>query len=352
MTPRTRRILRAVGFGAFYLFSLITFAYVTFPYDRLRERLVQEFNQRQIGPDAMRLEVDELDSYWFSGVEAEGIRLIPAAKPTIPASVTPTSGSAGEAASAPKPRVMTIDSAHVRLGLLGLLVGSKRLSFGAEAFGGTISGSTKEDGDGSRRLELELSELALSEAPLLSDAVGLPLAGTMSGQLDLTLPEGKLAKAEGKVQLKVEGLSAGDGKAKIRDTIALPKIDAGTLELEGEITAGQLKITKFESAGPHLDLVAEGSVRLRDPAMTSLLNLTARFRFNDRYKNQNEITKSLFGAPGSTIPGLFDMDPKIKRAKRQDGFYGWRVSGMLSSPSFMPNPTGGGTAKAGRTGAN
>lgn len=338
MTPRLRRVLRIVGYAAFYVCALIVFAYVTFPYERLRDRIVQEFNLRQTGPDAMRLEIDELGAYWFSGVEAEGIRLIPPVKPvaTAPAMSTDTTAP-------PKPRVMTIDSAHVRVGLLGLLFGSTRLSFGADAFGGTISGNSVES-DISRSVEMELDELSLADAPMLSDAVGLPLAGTLNGTIEFLLPEKKLAKADGKIDVTIEGLSAGDGKAKIRDTLAIPKIEAGTLVLQGESTAGQLKIGKFEASGPHLELVAEGSARLRDPAPTSLLNLTARFRFSDRYKNQNDITKSLFGTPGSTIPGLFDMDPKIKRAKRPDGFYGWRVSGNLTSPSFVPNPAGGATS--------
>ena len=60
----------------------------------------------------------------------------------------------------------------------------------------------------------------------------------------------------------------------------------------------------------------------------------------DRYANKNDLTKALLGTPGSTAPGLFDLDPKNKRAKRADGFYGYRVSGGLSAPSFLPNPTG------------
>jgi type II secretion system protein N len=332
-TPRVRRVVIGCGYAAFYLFALVLFAYFTFPYERLRDRLVQEFNQRQTGPDAMRLEVDELDSYWLSGVEGTGIRLISAAKPA----------GTGDPQATTKPSVMVIDSAHARLGILGLLFGSTRLTFGADAFGGSISGFSAES-DTSRELELELEDVALSEAPLLADAIGLPFGGTVNGAIELVLPENKLAKAEGNLKLTVNDLSAGDGKAKIRDTIALPKVEAGNLVIEGEVTAGQLKLTKFEADGPHLELVAEGGARLRDPASMSLLSLSARFRFTDRYKNQNDVTRGIFGAPGSTIPALFDLDPKNKRAKRPDGFYGWRVSGTLAAPTFVPNPSAGAAA--------
>jgi type II secretion system protein N len=333
LSPRAQRILKAVGYGAFYWFALIVFAYLTFPYERLKDRIIQEFNARQTGPDALRLELDSISSYWFTGVEADGIRLISPPKPASP--------SAEPSAAPPKPSVLSIDSAHARVSILPLLIGSVRIGFGASAFDGSISGQTYES-DGARRLELELEDLGLNKATLLADIVGLPLAGTLGGQVEFALPEGKLAKADGTIKLKIKGLSAGDGKAKIRDTIALPKVEAGDLTLEGESTTGQLKIVDFSASGPDLELSSEGSVRLRDPMQSSLLTLTARFRFTDRFMGKNEVTRGLFGAPGSSVPGLFDLDPKNKRAKSPDGFYGWRVAGPLSQPQFTPHPSAGG----------
>jgi hypothetical protein len=49
------------------------------------------------------------------------------------------------------------------------------------------------------------------------------------------------------------------------------------------------------------------------------------------------VTKSLFGAHGSNVPALFELaDPKIKQAKRGDGFYGWTLRGPLSRLEFIP----------------
>ena len=337
MNPRLRRPLRIAAYVAFYFAALFLFAYLTFPYERLRDRIVQQFNQQQTGPDAMRLDIDAVGPHWLSGVEATGIRLISRGKPVTDA----TTG-----AVALKPDVLQIERAHARVGLLGLLIGSVRVSFGAEAFGGTLSGNTYES-DGARRVEVELDEVSLAQAPVLAEAVGLPLEGLVNGELEMVLPEGKLARADGTVGLKITSIGVGDGKAKIRDTIALPKINAGDLTFEGQSTAGQLKVTSFSATGPDLELVSEGSVRLRDPVATSLLSLTARFRFTQRYTNQSELTRTLFGTPGSSMPGLFDLDPKNKRAKRPDGFYGWRVSGQLGQPVFVPSASNAGAGAAG-----
>jgi type II secretion system protein N len=330
VTPRLKRILIGVGYVAFYFTALLVFFYLTFPYDRLKARIVQEFNARQTGPDAMTLELDGLDSYWLSGVEAEGVRLIAPGTPEAP----------GKPA---KPHITTIESAHARVGMFGLLFGSKNVSFGADAFGGTLEGELSDSAE-ERKIELEMDALDLGQTPILAGLIGLPVTGALSGTANLVAPEARLSKAEGNLDLKITGLAVGDGKAKIRDTIALPKLDAGELVLSAEITTGQLKVKQLSATGPDLELSAEGSVRLRDRLEQSLLSLTAQFKFTDRYTNKDDLTRGLFGKSG-----LFDLDPKNRRAKRPDGFYGWRVTGSLGHPSFFPNSSAAGVKKAATT---
>jgi type II secretion system protein N len=325
MTPRMRQILKWAGYVGFYLFCLLLFGYLTFPYQRLGDRIVQEFNARQTGPKPMRLKLGDVSSYWLSGVEADEITL------TSP-------GDPDELGKPGKPKVLVIDTAHASVSLLRLLFGSVYVSFGADAFGGEISGYTSGS-DEKRELEVELEDLDLGQAPLMADMVGLPLSGKLDGTIELEMPEQKLSKADGKITLKVVDLGAGDGKAKIRDTIALPRLDAGELTLEAEANAGQLKIEKLTANGPDLTLDASGALRLRDAFDTSVLSLSLVFKFLDRYTNKSEITKSLFGA--GTMPGLFDLDPKMKRAKRPDGSYGWRATGALQRLTFSPSPSAG-----------
>src|SRR6185503_17685644 len=63
-----------------------------------------------------------------------------------------------------------------------------------------------------------------------------------------------------------------------------------------------------------------------------------KFKFTDAYRNKSETTKSLLGEPGSPLPGLMEMQvPKMKRAKRTDGFYGWHVHGALKKLKFDPS---------------
>jgi len=331
VNAKAKRILTWVGYVAFYLFALFIFAYLTFPYDRLRSRIQSEFNRSQTGPNPLTLRIGHLGSYWFSGIEAEDVDLI--SPPPLPV--------AGEDAKPAKPRVMRIDSLHARVSMLRLLFGTVHVNFGASAFGGEISGFTS-DADGGRKLEVDIEDMGLADAPMIGDMLGLPVGGTLGGHLEFLMPEGKLAKGEGKVDLKFAALSAGDGKTKVMNAIALPKIEVGDLTLQATATAGNLKIDNLSAAGKDVELAADGSVRLRDPFDQSVMSLSARFKFSDKFMNKDDMTKSLFGSPGSPVPGLFDMVPQNKRAKRPDGFYGWRVNGSIAHPAFVPAADAGG----------
>jgi type II secretion system protein N len=337
VSPRRKKILKAVLFPAFYLVALITFLLWCFPYDRLKERLVTEFNTRQPAGAGARLEIETMSGYWLSGVEAQGVKL------------HSPPGPPGENGKAPEGRVVTVDDIHLRLSLLRLLFGTFHVSFGGEAFGGSLSGKLA-DSDGVRSFVLELDGVNVGELPLLKEVVGLPLEGRLSGSIDLRMPEAKLSKADGKIELKVADLAFGDGKAKIRDTIALPRVEAGELVLSAEATEGRLKIDKLAATGTDVEVVADGSIRLREPFDTSLAELSMRFKFADKFKVKNDTTKALFGEPGSPLPGLFDLDPKNKRAKRPDGFYSFRLTGPLGRLDAQPAPlgsTGGGALPRG-----
>jgi type II secretion system protein N len=237
--------LKWAGFAAFYLFALVLFGFLSFPYNRLADRITQEFNTHQTGPKPMKLKLGDMSSYWLNGVEAENITL------TSPSDPDPDGKPA-------KPKVLKIDSAHASVSLLRLLFGSVRISFGADAFGGELSGYTTVSDEG-RKLEVELEDLDLDKAPMAVDYVGLPLAGKLNGEVDLLMPEEKLSKADGKISIKVTDLAAGDGKAKIRDTIALPKLEAGELTIEAEAKQGNLKITNLSANGPDVKVESDGS---------------------------------------------------------------------------------------------
>jgi type II secretion system protein N len=332
----------ACAYPSFYLFCLVIFAYLTFPYDRLKERILVEFDAPKPGKGSpSHLEIDAIGPYWLSGISAKGVRII---SPRTP-------GPEGEL----PPSKFAIDEIHARLSVFQLLIGRLTFWFGGKAYGGTIDGWTRASSEG-RVFEASLESVDISQIDAVGDLIaGLPLTGTLKGKLAWSLPEQKLAKATGTVELSIADLTAGDGKTKIAGKLALPKLNVGEFELSAEAKEGTLKVDKLGAQGQDLDLAGEGKIALRDPFPDGIADLYLRFRFADGYKGKNEMTKSLFGAPGSSAPALFELaDPRIRTSKRPDGFYGWHMSGLLKDPRFEPSPTGGSAGSSpasGRPGA-
>ena len=326
LRDRGKRLLPKVGYPSLYLVCLLVFSSWTFPYGRLKDRLVATFNaQQRMSGSRNELEIDGMTSSFVTGVKMSGVRLI---------------GAPAEAGKPPSE--MKIDQVSARISLLPLLWGNHDLGFHLSGFGGNIDGSYDDHGEKERDLSVSFSAIDVGQLTPLVEAIGLPLEGSLSGSITIAMPEGKASKASGSVALETEGLAVGDGKAKLKGAFALPRVNVGTLSVAGDVKDGILKLTKFGATGKDVDLQGDGRVQLRDVALESHCDLNVRFKINDAYRTKSDITKSLFGAPGSNAPALFELaDPRVKQSKRADGFYAWHARGALAHLDFSPAPSQG-----------
>jgi type II secretion system protein N len=327
MRERLLAAAKVAAFPVFYLACLGLFGYLKFPYDRLRDRLVLEFEKR--GKPGQHLEIGKLGSYWLTGVELANVKLhIP---PEEPAPGIPDFGG-GSA----KETVITIDEAHARVRILPLLIGRVRLDFWASAFGGEIKG-TVPVGDGKGDVDITIDRIEIGKIEPLAQTVGVPIKGIASGKIALAAQDGKFSKANGSVELTIEGAAVSDGKTKIQGLIELPQAKLGTITFVGEAKDGQLKVSKLAANGPDLELAGDGKIALKEPWSEAIADIFLRFKFTDTYRGKNATTKSLLGEPGSATPGLIEMQvPKMKKAKRPDGFFGWHIYGPLKKLKFDP----------------
>ncbi len=309
-----------VGYPLVYAFCLALFASLTFPYDKLKERIVWSFNADQRASGGQQeLQIEDLSGFWISGVRMKGVTLLSA------------SSEPGKT-----PSKIVIDEATARYSMLPMLLGGRDLHFDAEIFGGEVSGSF-EQGGSDKLLDVSLDGLDLGQVQPIVQLIGVPVEGKLGGTAHIVLPEGKASKGTGQLSLESKGTAVGDGKAKLKGAIALPRLDVGTMTLAADAKDGVLKLTKFVAGGKDLELQGDGRITMREVFLESLCDAQVRFRINDVYRAKNDVTKSLFGAPGSTAPALFELaDPKIKQSKRSDGFYGWSVRGALGRLEFSP----------------
>jgi type II secretion system protein N len=320
---RAKKIAPWIGYPVFYVFAFAVFAVLTFPFDKVKERVVTSFNAKQRetnGHDELR--IGDMTGYWLTGVKMTDVRLV----------------SAGSDPSQP-PTELKIDEARVRMSVFPLLIGNQDLDFRLSAFGGEISGSYDLQGK-DKSIDVELTGIDLSQVTPLAAMVGLPVEGSLDGTVKLTMPEGKASKGNGSIALEATNVAIGDGKAKIKGLYAPPKVTVGTLSLAADAKDGTVKITKLAAGGKDIELAGEGRIAMRELATDSICDVSLRFKINDAYRNKNEVTKMLFGAPGSNIPPTIEMmDPGVKASKRSDGFYGWQLRGPLGH--IQPAPQGG-----------
>lgn len=324
--PKVKKALQWIGYPALYLALLVLFAYWSFPYERLEQRIVAGYEKSQAGkPDAKRLVIGDVTWSWrFPGIVLKEVELI-GPKPEV---------AEGEKA-APRDTIY-VEEVYAGISPLKVLFGDVDVDFEIAGFDGELEGAFQRTEEGIQ-LELELDGVDPGQLPGVADALQLPLSGKATGTISLSIPEEKYANAEGSVDLAIEELSVGDGKTKVRDLVALPTVAVGTLEVVATVSKGRVKLEKLAAAGGDLDVSAEGRIRLRDPFATTLIEgVDLQFKFSDKYRDKDDTTRSLLGKPGDRVGGVIDIDPNVKKAKGEDGFYRWRVSGLLARPSFRP----------------
>jgi type II secretion system protein N len=334
-------VASAVGYPLFYVLCLVVFATWTFPFAKVRDRIVASFNESQRASGSSReLAIADMTSSWVTGVKLTGVRI-------IDREAHDTSKAEGKADAKNE---IKIDSVVARVELLPLLVGNHNVTFYAEAFGGKIDGAWRDRGK-TQSLDISLDAIDLAQFTPLTGLLEAPMEGTLAGTVKLDLAEAHLTKASGSVLIEANDVAIGDGKAKLMGKLAVPRLTLGTFAFNAEVKDGTVKVTKFGASGKDVDFLADARIPLRDELRESSLDANIRFRVSDAYRGKNDATKGLFGAPDSTAPGAIDLSPQMKQAKRADGFYTWHARGQLGKPDFSPGGTGGPALGPGGSGA-
>ncbi|MFI5297415.1 MAG: type II secretion system protein GspN, partial [Polyangiales bacterium] len=329
-----------VGYTLFFSFALIIFTYLTFPWERVRDKIVSEFEHGQHpGPGQPRqtLTIGSFKPSWFTGAVLTDVVL----------TTVPTDPSK-------PPSVTRIDELRVRVSLGSLFSPAKDLSFQIHAMGGTIEGTVtnvrsaerdatptvakknavpgKDDGPKyDRTIRAELEGIDVQQITAIRDAIGAPVGGTLKGKIDLTLGSSRVDHATGTLDLEIADLWVSDGKVPFKipalkaffgsEDITLPQISIGTVPVQISVKSGVAKFDKMSAAGKDLDLGVEGQITLRELLPESDAAIAVHFKFNDTYRKKGDATAGLLLA--------LDSEPKLRAGKRADGFYGLKMIGPI-----------------------
>lgn len=382
MPPWLRKLGRWVGYPLFFLFWLLLFSYWTFPYDRLRDYLVQLVETEPVGrgaavgadgptllgallvalagatlgallgvglgyaggrreglwrkavATALVLAVAPIPLYLLWPREHPEVRRRPTGYQLEIGSLRPSWFTGVDAedvrfaivpdAPDERPRDLHIQSLHARLALLPLLAKTVALSFEARVARGDIEGAVAVQ-EHRQEIDAKFSGVRLRYLPILRAALPLPVEGTLDGELDLALDDDP-ALTEGDIDLRLGNVAVGDGSAKLAldgmgDGITVERINAGNLVLQARIEEGTATIERLQGRGDDLELDGEGQIRLRSPLRASQLDLLIRAKFSEGYQQRNDRTRALFS--------LLDLNPRARAAKTPDGALQYRIGGTI-----------------------
>lgn len=313
-------LLRVIGYPAFFTLFFVLFLYLTFPWDRLREAIVAAAEAPRVTtsgraiPSNMELSIGSLSPTFLPGVEARDVRVT-----FLPQRSTE------------RPVSMTIDKLRVRLSIFALLAQRANVSFSLAGMGGTIDGSASVALSKPatprisplRSFEVNLDGVQAGQVAPLVSMVGLPLGGSLSGNVTVDIPEGDVSQTTGSVRLTATRLTVGDGQAQFQiphfGGVTIEQIRAGTLTAQANIARGVVQFTNTSAHSEEFDLQIDGRIDLRPNFGDSALNLGLRFRLTDVYRAKSE--------QAGRIMSVMDMAPDLRRARRPDGLYAFRCVG-------------------------
>jgi len=305
MSDRLKKILLyAVAAPLFFLFSLVVGAYWTFPYDHVRDFIVQEVERG----GTTQLEIGSLEPSWVTGVELEDVTV----------STVPEDDS--------EPQRMVIPHAQARVSLLSLLGGSTALTYSVELPGnGSIEGEY-EATEETTHVVASLDNVRLAAIGPLSSSIGLPVYGTAEGEIDMTIGA-EAVNTEGTAELTIEDLALADGETPLviqnmgSQGLTLERMELGTLTFRLEAERGNGQIEALHAAGEHAELWGTGSLRLAQPFERSSLDILFRIAFADAYKNSSPRMQGLFA--------LLEVNPQVRPARTPNGAFQWRITGSM-----------------------
>ncbi len=293
--PVLRRLLlpaaAVLAFGVFLL--------VTFPYDVLARRI--EVEAQRGGAD---LTIGSLGPAGIGSVRARDVKL----------RFTPAPG----ADALPELHLERMD---VSPDLLALILRRTSFGFAAQGYGGTARGHIAMSNDpkqpGLRALRIDARDIDLAALPL-KDMAGVAASGKLQLNADLK----SLVPAEtasGSLSLSLDGAQVSGGTVQ---GFPVPKTALGHVDGSLTVEKGVARIEKTSARGGDLDADVDGNVSLRPLLSLSQADLHVRFRFSDRWLDQNAMIKGAIGL--------------IQNARQGDGSYAFTFTGPLARMTPRP----------------
>ena len=292
------KIVKIIVYPLFFLACLVFFVIQGFPVGVIQGRIEREA-QRRLG---LKMTFGSMDILFPNGLEATDVRLM-------------KEGEEGKPGLA-----ILLTRASARISLLGLLAGDKDISFAAELLSGKIEGDLSL-GDEVQKIDAEIHSVDLGRLPIWPDVLGLPLAGKVTGRLEMNVTPKDIKTTRGNIELELEKGSLGVGKIR---GLTTPPISLGKTQARLEIVKGKVDIKSFSVRSDDIEASLEGYFLLQKKLANLSARCKLRFKPSDDFLDRNPKFRDLINLSG------------MNKARGQDGFYGYTLYGRLDNPQFRP----------------
>jgi type II secretion system protein N len=291
---------RTAAYALFFAVAFVFALHRTFPIDAVKDRLVLE-----AAAQGWQLRMNDLSHHGLAGIHARELTLQTRDGARIP-----------------------VEELSASLRPFPLLAGRRAVDFDARLFDGRLTGATEEGGT-VRRLRARAEGIDLARAAVLRRLTGLDLAGSVSGDVDLTLDGKDPSKSAGSLALTVRNAAIQGGEVQVPGmggALTVPRVALGTVSVRGAVRGGRLELDKLDARGDDVDLSADQLfVQLQPRLEFSPLSGRVRLKLQDAFWQR--------GAAAGLRPVV---DAAVGSARAPDGAYGFQVYGTLGRPQVRP----------------
>lgn len=325
-----RRIVRIPLYGLFTLVAFLVALVVTFPDERVKQIIVVQaekaLNGDKTGADDERLwdvEIDDLDIWWFSGLELHNVKLKERWSDERKAQAE---RDAEEGAPPQSPLTVTIPRVAGRVSLLKSITNLGAGGVFTVDFdeGGAIEGEFVQKGSGAE-IHVDFVEVDMFKAKLLESVTGVPGFGSLNGTIDLALDK-RGAPSSGAISLKGSKLTVGPATVKTDRLpsmayLEVPQTNFGNMIIEATIAkqgaSPKLTFDTFNTVGRDVRMEVWGDTDLPTNKRAQA-DVDMRLQFDEGFVKENSLGPIL--------------NIQIFRAgKSNDNWYGISFKGRLST---------------------
>ncbi|MFY1831140.1 type II secretion system protein GspN [Myxococcus fulvus] len=308
-----------LAYGAFAFVAFILCLMLTFPYETVRTRIINQAAQAGLAVRIGSLRPG------LSGVTATNVRVSKPPQPLSADLLGKLISGEGLPGPAELGEAVIIDSLAVRPTLFPPGVAMR-----ANALGGTVTASVGILGDSKVLADLDGLKASGGNLPAF---LGVDLDGVINGTLALTLPKGKnpepdLSLANGELTLDTQGLIIKGGKASIpmgggnSMPMDLPQVALGALVGRINFDKGLGTVQELKLKGEDIEALATGTLKLGKRLEYSEPAMDVNLRLDPEAQKRLGLL-----AAGITIFPPDKKDPSFRAA---------RLGGFLNRPTFLP----------------